>query len=81
MQGNDTDAAIRTSDFSCACRHADKTEANQAGRGLNKEETMVVMMIAMPEIWRHFRFDQLLLLRNSERLASDCFFFFLIELM
>lgn len=36
---------------------------------------MVVMMIAMPEIWRHSRFDQLLLLRNSERLASDCFFF------
>lgn len=36
---------------------------------------MVVRMIAMPEIWRHSRFDQLLLLRNSERSACDCFFF------
>lgn len=37
---------------------------------------VVRMMIAMPEIWRHSMFDQLLLLRNSERSASDCFFFF-----
>lgn len=38
---------------------------------------MVMMRIVMPEIWRHSRFDQLLLLRNSERRsASDCFFFF-----
>lgn len=37
---------------------------------------MVMMMIAMPEIWRDSRFDQLLLLRNSERTsASDCLFF------
>lgn len=63
MQGNDMDAAMRTSGFSCTCRHADQDkDTNQAGdkhRGLNKKMVVMVTMIGMPQIWRHSRFYQL----------------------